>query len=109
MTKFVQRTEAHKDMRTSLESTHMCEEELARIHSFEQYANSKENEDRESVEDQKKKDVEFSDSDTITAKSKENKEQELNTSMGLQLNKLCLNEPQSEKRLTRSMSRKDMK
>ena len=87
----------------------MCEEELARIHSFEQYANSKENEDHESVEDQKKKDVEVSDSDTITAGIKENKDQELNTSMGLQLNKLCLNEPQSEKRLTRSMSRKNMK
>ena len=87
----------------------MCEEELARIHSFVQYANSKENEYLESVEDQKKKDVEISDSDTITPRSKENKEQELNTSMGLQLNKLCLNEPQSEKRLTRSMSRKNMK
>ena len=87
----------------------MCEEELARIHSFAQYANSKENEYLESVEDQKKKDFEISDSDTITPRSKENKEQELNTSMGLQLNKLCLNEPQSEKRLTRSMSRKNMK
>ena len=109
MTKFVQRTEVLKDMRTSLESTHMCEEEMARINSFEQYANAKENEDRESVEDQKKKGVEVSDSDTFAARSKENKEQELNTSMGLQLNKLCLNEPQSEKRLTRSMSRKNMK
>merc|ERR1712098_52137 len=111
-TRAIPRTEVLKDTRTPMESTHLCEDELSKVHSFAKYANSKENEDLDPCKDQGKdlKFFETSDSETnakITG-SKE-KDQELNTSMGLQLNKLCLNEPQSEKRLTRSMSRRNMK
>jgi len=112
-TRAIHRTEVlKKDTRTPMESTHLCEDELSKVHSFAQYANSKENEDIDPCKDQGKdlKFVETSDSET-NAKITESKDndQELNTSMGLQLNKLCLNEPLSEKRLTRSMSRRNMK